>query len=1628
MSIDALHALTLNSKNAESSVTVNQRALIDKVLSRYSSENTLLRELLQNSDDANATCVKIIYESATDQARDGVDIQDIHKRLTKRVVVKNNGHLFRPEDWTRLSRIAEGNPDETKIGAFGVGFYSVFSICEDPFVTSGQTGLAFYWRNDQLFTRTASLPTKDEWTTFALNMRQDNEIPNLKSLTKFLATSLTFSRSLAQIELWLDDQNLCNVQRIASPETPVSIPRGLATTASGRMLKITGASISSVQISASYLDITQTGTSVAPTQSRFLSFFTGNRQTETKVSDSQARTSSTIFLRVLTGSLTSSVAPAFAAELQRATKKPPPKNTKLQLVTVNAKELAASTHKVPIFENLMSFPDQGRVYIGFPTHQTTGFAGHVGAPCVIPTVERESIDLVDRYIKVWNFEVLRAIGLLARIAYHTEFLEMKTVEEAVHTIKFFGMRVATPQNINQSIEQAFFESSSVLPVFSTHGVQSSVAVRLPDPDIRFLQRTPILAEGLAQQTPEFIERLTRLSYIESISIGDIRKDLQDRTLSLSEAALFLKYSAKLASNIDAPALASLLSIAVVTQGTESAPIHLGGITHHAQLKNIPDGIPLPRTCLPSVLTSQLSANDLRLLGWPELLISSWLKFITTGIPGPDNRKYVNRLTTEPEFAISILSIVSKNFDVLTTDDRSEIIAMLREVPCIPTKNHGMQRPDQTYFHTIKMFDDLPLILSMKGVKERFLSAIGVRKTIELTIIFDRLVSGGRWSTYDVINYLASVRKDIPARDLERLKATPLAGSEQNNNRQLISQLYEPNETLRLLNLPIISWPKDKWKPHSDECNLLFTLGLRRIPPLQDLLTIASLSDDVAVRERALSYFTINFTINNYGADYVAQNTTHVFVPCESGRLSRPRDVYIDSASAIFGFDVLRKDLVHKASVLGVKAQPPVEKMISLLVQKPPTKYSLAVAQFSLIARMQPSLSKGDIDNLSQRELLPIEKNCKFIKMCQPRKCFFKQANVDSLYHEIFDFVDYGPAGNQFLRSIGVRDEPSTSQIAGMLVNDASNVWSICGSEVKYSGLLSQIARDAVAVKKDRHLWEAMKRTKFLLSYKYTSAQKSSTEQQKSTDFEDDDMIMQTSLQKASNIVIVDDFIDFNMFRTHVHSCPQDQYLEDLYRELGSSRISSMILDRPIVNGTPITNEFTTALRIEALERLNVFLSESNTKPKRDIEDLTRNLTVKQQDKIAIQRDLRSGDVQVSKHQTVSALTIHEGRKITLVVTKSPSKYDIAVALCKVVLSSAKTGDYLLLETLLINTLRTLKVRGYNVDRILQRQEREKRQRHLEREQEERQATIDAEEAHKANLLKQTQSRSSGPRSVEASTSTDQDGASPMSIPGEFPQTSRSSGFLFNIKKGFGINKPEQRQFVHNPQIGASTQDSAVAVSETPQAVQARPRPDQAVTSQNAINQALQRAVRMTRSSDDKSVFSAGVVNQVSEAKSFCDPKPAQDLVLAATLGNGIKFFINRHLDQGTVLMQHTASAQQFSQLLSRLGQVFNSNAGSLNICYDDAGPTIAFNKTGTIYCNLRFYNQLHSQLPDELQGEAVTYWFVTLAHELAHNLVSEHSSEHEFYMESMIVQYMPRLLPLLARKTGSQAGPPQYQA
>ncbi|CAJ0640633.1 15327_t:CDS:2 [Entrophospora sp. SA101] len=193
MSLDKLRQEVLSNETGEERVEVNQRHLIDKILARYSAEFVVFRELLQNSDDAKATNVEIIF--MTEKYTPNSDNNICLSEKCVRIIFKNNGFVFRSEDWNRLKKIAEGNPDEQKIGAFGVGFYSLFSVCDAPFVSSGTQGMAFYWRGDQLFAKRSNIKQDDTtWTTFLMDTREKEKLPEIESFGRFLVAS-THSRT-----------------------------------------------------------------------------------------------------------------------------------------------------------------------------------------------------------------------------------------------------------------------------------------------------------------------------------------------------------------------------------------------------------------------------------------------------------------------------------------------------------------------------------------------------------------------------------------------------------------------------------------------------------------------------------------------------------------------------------------------------------------------------------------------------------------------------------------------------------------------------------------------------------------------------------------------------------------------------------------------------------------------------------------------------------------------------------------------------------------------------------------------------------------------------------------------------------------------------------------------------------------------------------------------------------------------------------------------------------------------------------------------------------------------------------------------------------------------------------------
>jgi hypothetical protein len=214
----------------EERVEVNQRALIDKILARYASAGAVYRELLQNSNDAEATTAEIYFTTTAEQqsgassAAASVATAATRRKIVTSVQYRNNGAPFRPQDWARLKKIAEGNPDESKIGAFGVGAYTMFSICEEPLVLSGNQALAFVWKGDSLWTKTVDNDNGKNhkgWTSFILPSRDPYPLPDLQEFGEFLCAALTFTKCLREIRVFVDNKSRMTITKTQMQEPSV---------------------------------------------------------------------------------------------------------------------------------------------------------------------------------------------------------------------------------------------------------------------------------------------------------------------------------------------------------------------------------------------------------------------------------------------------------------------------------------------------------------------------------------------------------------------------------------------------------------------------------------------------------------------------------------------------------------------------------------------------------------------------------------------------------------------------------------------------------------------------------------------------------------------------------------------------------------------------------------------------------------------------------------------------------------------------------------------------------------------------------------------------------------------------------------------------------------------------------------------------------------------------------------------------------------------------------------------------------------------------------------------------------------------------------------------------------------
>ncbi|KIV98968.1 uncharacterized protein PV09_09298 [Verruconis gallopava] len=1173
-----LREQTISPHVDEEAVTVNRRALIDKILARYSGAWTTLRELIPNAADASAKKVTIRFESSPSTkvpfpGGNGIDNAALLKHTLQqhsiyRILVSNDGQSFSDSDWMRLKRIAEGNPDETKIGAFGVGFYSVFADCEEPLILSGRKTMAFLWKGNSLYTKASTITADcaDSEITFLLHYRNaTSPIPDLLSLCANISISKNINTKTKE--------GLMKIVAVAHQNTQINTKW---------LNAIDWSPAKQGQIAEELIDMACASISI-------YSGVTAHKATE----------------------LFSSVLPN----------------------------------------------EHGRIFIGFPTPQTTGIRCHISAPGVIPAVERESIDLNARYVKTWNIEMLRAAGIACRIAYTKEIEELKSrlkismqsesratisatdiesvAPQVTHVFKQLTATESTPSSsVGQLIGEAFWDCSTTasVDILSTKGILPSHQVRVVSEPLRFVENVPLVPASIVADAEDFIRQLFERGMVSDMTVKDIQKELESRSLTEIQLIAFLRWcSGQLNSNqLDTSTIRSLLESAIATIGAQDSGkvVALSQIKTFSMGAKITTNMPLPDHTISMKLTKGMKRWQLEQFGWEELQIVPWSRFIIDGA----DRKHLSpdqSILVSPVFAQQYFIIISKAWDSLNASSKQALINLLRSHAVMPTKL-GMRKPADAYFPSVKLFDDLATIDLPTGVKEKVMTALGVRKTIELNVVFDLLMSQSpkseqKWSFADQIRYLVSVRDDIPKEDIEKLKIATIcpvgeAGGELLKPGRLckVSELFEPKDILRTLTLPVLYWPSI-WRPEGPEGRFLSNWGLSTYP---DVLILVG-----KILEAASS---ISWT-------FITQTE--------------------------MDFAILAADLRPHALKFGVARDPSIQQCATRLTNAPPKSVREAIIVFGYLSGRLGEINAQLAEAIGNSKIVPIFKRLgekQTVRYAKPKVVFLGDPQT---YGDVLDFVDFGLEANSFLLKVGSKSKPGSLELAHMVIDNPSKNLGVL-DKTRYLDLLRKLAGILTTLKSEKALWRDMTHSAFLLGYteELDDSRKSTKRSRDDDDFAADDditFIRNYSLQRPENLVVVDSSFEYAIFREHLCFAPEDMALEQFYAALGAPMLSSLVENDDRIGNIPPDQNLARKFRGLVIERTRIFLHEYSGELRLEAKWLEKSLSVVMVDRIERRISLQGYEISPHREKRTAAISDYGRKGVTLFIMQTPDFYEVS---------------------------------------------------------------------------------------------------------------------------------------------------------------------------------------------------------------------------------------------------------------------------------------------------------------------------------------------------------------------------------
>ena len=377
---------------------------------------------------------------------------------------------------------------------------------------------------------------------------------------------------------------------------------------------------------------------------------------------------------------------------------------------------------------------------------------------------------------MWNEELLYVGGFLARAGYELEMDQIRKLwtgaigktpsdqpdvelvawlhARALHAMRFFTFHQSTPlAEVSRKMETSFFLCGGPrhpFPLMSTVGVRDVSEVRIPDAAFsEFVKELPVVPEEVLIGARRMVDALQDRGMVKNIEFMDVLRELRARPLNEVEMIACFKWWIGIQNQGEARTLArirtELLNAAVLCVGERGSSderiIPMSTIQTFLNTRTmgaIPTDGPLPAHLLPVSVSRHLDPNQLSTaFPWREFTTIDWIRHVTI-TPGPSVE---HDITQSPQWSERVFQVLARMWPNMAKGNQEETVVLLRDKACVPT-SAGMKLPQEAYFQSAHIFKDLPIVqlpsgVPVRGTLEKVFTAIGVRKHVDLQIVFNR---------------------------------------------------------------------------------------------------------------------------------------------------------------------------------------------------------------------------------------------------------------------------------------------------------------------------------------------------------------------------------------------------------------------------------------------------------------------------------------------------------------------------------------------------------------------------------------------------------------------------------------------------------------------------------------------------------------------------------------------------------------------------------------------------------------------------------------------------------------------------------------------------------------------------